>query len=124
MSGQLPLADLRVVDLSTWIAGGYCTKLLTDAGADVLYAPGLRTVEEIGAVCSALERPVNVLARPDLSAAEIFAAGAQRISVGGSLAWTALQAFVRVAEEIRDRGVFTGLGSSAGLEQWLAARPL
>jgi 2-methylisocitrate lyase-like PEP mutase family enzyme len=93
------------------------------AGADVLYAPGLRTVEDIRAVCSAVSRPVNVLARPDLTVEEIFAAGAQRISLGGSLAWTAVQAMVKVAQEIRDRGVLTGLGSSAGLEEWLAPRP-
>src|SRR4051812_48886504 len=54
------------------------------AGADVLYAPGLRSVDEIRAVCSAVGRPVNVLARPDLSADKIFDAGAQRISVGGA----------------------------------------
>ena len=49
----------------------------------LLYAPGLRTVEEIRAVCEATAKPVNVLARPGLTMAEIFAAGAQRVSVGG-----------------------------------------
>src|SRR5438477_2608517 len=52
------------------------------AGADVLYAPGLRTVDQIRAVCRAVDRPVNVLAFPTLTAAQIFEAGAQRISVG------------------------------------------
>ena len=56
-----------------------------EAGADVLYAPGLRTVEEIRAVCEAVSKPVNVLALPSLSVAEIFGAGAQRVSVGGGL---------------------------------------
>src|SRR5687768_12833840 len=50
------------------------------AGADVLYAPRLSDIEQIKAVCDAVSKPVNVLARADLSAAEIFDAGAQRIS--------------------------------------------
>lgn len=62
------------------------------AGADVLYAPGLATVEEIRAVCDAVAKPVNVLARPTLSVADIAGAGATRISVGGGLAWVAAQA--------------------------------
>ena len=52
------------------------------AGADVLYAPGLATVDEIRAVCSAVSRPVNVLGLPGFTVAEIFEAGAQRVSVG------------------------------------------
>src|SRR5262249_61844927 len=63
------------------------------AGADVLYAPGLTTVDEIRAVCEAVTKPVNVLAVPHLSVAEIFDAGAQRISVGGALTWVAMKAF-------------------------------
>ena len=59
----------------------------------MLYAPGLRTVEEIRAVCDAVSRPVNVLALGDLSVAEIVEAGAQRVSVGGGLAWVAVGAF-------------------------------
>ena len=91
-----------------------------EAGADVLYAPGLRTVEEIGAVCDAVSKPVNVLARRDLSLDEIVAAGAQRISVGGALTWTAANAFASAATEIRDRGVFSSLGDGSSLAQWLA----
>ena len=83
-----------------------------DAGADCLYAPGLRTVEEISAVCSAVDRPVNVLAVPALSAAEIFAAGAQRISLGGRLAWVAATAMVAAAERMRDEGRFPELDRS------------
>src|SRR4051812_41838697 len=64
-------------------------KAFEEAGADVLYAPGLRTVGEIRTVCEAVSRPVNVLARRDLSLAEIVEAGAQRISVGGALTWAA-----------------------------------
>ena len=90
-----------------------------EAGADVLYAPGLRTVEEIRAVCNAAPRPVNVLARPDLTAAEIFEAGAQRISVGGSLTWVALGAMVSAAEAMRDRGDFSAFASPPQLDDWL-----
>jgi 2-methylisocitrate lyase-like PEP mutase family enzyme len=90
-----------------------------DAGADVLYAPGLATVEEIRAVCDAVQRPVNVLARPNLTAAEIYGAGAQRISVGGSLTWVAVTAFVRAAEAIRDRGDFTAFANSVSVDDWL-----
>jgi 2-methylisocitrate lyase-like PEP mutase family enzyme len=83
------------------------------AGADVLYAPGLRTVDEIRAVCDAVSKPVNVLARPDLRFADIAGAGAQRVSVGGALTWAAVNAFVAAAERIRDEGDFSGLGSGA-----------
>jgi 2-methylisocitrate lyase-like PEP mutase family enzyme len=89
------------------------------AGADVLYAPGLRTVEEIRAVCGAVSKPVNVLARRDLSLAELVDAGAQRISVGGALTWSAVAAFASAATEIRDRGDFSSLGDGSRLEAWL-----
>src|SRR5262249_39029268 len=90
------------------------------AGADVLYAPGLATVEEIRTVCSAVTKPVNVLARPNLTAAEVFGAGAQRISVGGSRTWTSVAAFVEAAEAIRDRGDFSGLSPAPPLRDWFA----
>ena len=90
------------------------------AGADVLYAPGLRTVDEIRTVCEAVSRPVNVLARRNLSLAEIVAAGAQRISVGGALTWAAVNAAVSAASAIRDRGDFSQLGSSPPLDDWFA----
>jgi 2-methylisocitrate lyase-like PEP mutase family enzyme len=86
------------------------------AGADVLYAPGLATVEEIRAVCEAVERPVNVLARSDLTFEEIAGAGAQRISVGGALTWVAADAAKRAAEAIRDRGDFSALTASSPLQ--------
>ncbi len=89
------------------------------AGADVLYAPGLETAVEIRAVCDAVSRPVNVLARPSLSFAEIVDAGAQRVSVGGSLAWTAVNALAAAATDIRDRGDFSSLGSGAPVRAWL-----
>jgi 2-methylisocitrate lyase-like PEP mutase family enzyme len=90
------------------------------AGADVLYAPGLATVEEIRAVCDAVSKPVNVLARKNLTMSEIAAAGAQRISVGGSLTWTAVNAFADAAAAIRNRGDFSSLGDGSRLEEWLS----
>jgi 2-methylisocitrate lyase-like PEP mutase family enzyme len=89
------------------------------AGADVLYAPGLATAEEIRTVCDAVSKPVNVLARPTLSVAEIVEAGAQRISVGGSLTWVAVNAAAAAAEAIRDRGDLLVLGASPPLGDWL-----
>jgi 2-methylisocitrate lyase-like PEP mutase family enzyme len=91
-----------------------------EVGADVLYAPGLRTVEEISTVRQAVSRPVNVLARPDLSLTAIVEAGAQRISVGGSLTWAAVNAAVAAAGAIRDRGDFSQLGSRPALDEWFA----
>jgi 2-methylisocitrate lyase-like PEP mutase family enzyme len=88
------------------------------AGADVLYAPGLQTVEDIRSLCRAVDKPVNVLARRDLTFAELAAAGAQRVSVGGALAWSAVEAFVSAAEAIRDRGDFSSLRAAPPLEQW------
>jgi hypothetical protein len=90
------------------------------AGADVLYAPALRTVEEIGAVCQAVSKPVNVLAVPSLSMAEIVAAGARRVSVGGSLTWVAVSALVDAAKAIRDAGDLSPLGVKLPLADWLS----
>jgi 2-methylisocitrate lyase-like PEP mutase family enzyme len=90
------------------------------AGADVLYAPGLRTADEIRAVCEATAKPVNVLARPGLSLAEIAAAGARRISVGGALTWVAVSAMAAAAEKMRDLGDFSSLDVSVRLQDWLA----
>jgi 2-methylisocitrate lyase-like PEP mutase family enzyme len=89
------------------------------AGADVLYAPGLRTTEEIRAVCDAVARPVNVLARPSLSMADIAGAGATRISVGGALTWTAVSAAIEAATAIRDEGDFSRLAGPPPPD-WLA----
>ncbi len=89
------------------------------AGADVLYAPGLRTTDEIRAICEATSRPVNVLARPGLSMTEIAGAGAKRVSVGGGLTWVAVSAMVAAAEKMRDLGDFSSLDVSVQLESWL-----
>ena len=82
-----------------------------EAGADVLYAPGLGTIEEIRTLCDAVSKPVNVLAVPGLSVAEIVDAGAQRISVGGSLTWVAIKAFADAAGAIHDRGDVSALAA-------------
>ena len=63
--------------------------------------------------------PVNVLARRGLTFAEIAEAGAQRVSVGGSLTWTTVNALADAATEIRDRGDFSSLGDSSRLHEWL-----
>jgi 2-methylisocitrate lyase-like PEP mutase family enzyme len=89
------------------------------AGADVLYAPGLRSVDEIRAVCESVSRPVNVLAVPELSVGEIFEAGAQRVSVGGSLTWVAVKAMADAATAIRDRGDLSALAARVPLSEWL-----
>lgn len=93
------------------------------AGADVLYAPGLRTVEEVRAVCEALSKPVNVLAVPGLSFAELAEAGAQRVSLGGALAWVAAKALADAATAIRGSGDFSALSARVPLEEWLGAPP-
>jgi 2-methylisocitrate lyase-like PEP mutase family enzyme len=89
------------------------------AGADVLYAPGLQTAEEIRAVCDAVTKPVNVLARADLTFAEIAGAGAQRVSVGGALTWVAVAGLVAAAERIRDDGDFSMLAETVKIDEWL-----
>jgi 2-methylisocitrate lyase-like PEP mutase family enzyme len=91
-----------------------------EAGADVLYAPGLRTVDEIRAVCGAVSKPVNVLAVAGLSFADLEGAGARRVSVGGSLTWVAVRAMVNAAQAIRDAGDFSALNARLPLDEWLA----
>ena len=90
------------------------------AGADVLYAPGLRSGEEIRAVSEATSRPLNVLARPHLTMQEIVDAGAQRVSVGGALTWAAVGAMANVATQIRDRGDFSSLTGPGQVAEWLS----
>jgi 2-methylisocitrate lyase-like PEP mutase family enzyme len=90
------------------------------AGADVLYAPGLASSDEVRAVCQALSKPVNVLARPQLTMRELTEAGAQRVSVGGALTWIAVAGLVHAAEEMRDRGDFSALADGANVEDYLS----
>lgn len=81
-----------------------------EAGADVLYAPGLPDLAAIRTLCAAVDRPVNVvmgLGGINISVADLAEAGVKRISVGGSFARAALGAFFRAAEEVRDHGTFS-----------------
>jgi 2-methylisocitrate lyase-like PEP mutase family enzyme len=82
-----------------------------DAGADCLYAPGLRTMADITAVVRAVApKPVNVLVGSDFTTvAELAEAGVRRISVGGALARTAWTGFIQAAKEIAEHGTFVGL---------------
>ncbi|MGH2701512.1 MAG: isocitrate lyase/PEP mutase family protein [Actinomycetota bacterium] len=89
------------------------------AGADVLYAPGLRSGAEIRAVCEATTKPVNVLAHKGLSMSEIVDAGAKRVSVGGALSWVAAGAMATAAEKIRDEGDFSVLDAPVQIKDWL-----
>jgi 2-methylisocitrate lyase-like PEP mutase family enzyme len=80
-----------------------------EAGADVLYAPGLASREEIAAVVGSVDRPVNVLMGMKgigLSLAELSALGVKRVSVGGALARVALGAVLRAGREMRETGTF------------------
>jgi 2-methylisocitrate lyase-like PEP mutase family enzyme len=77
-----------------------------DAGADVLYAPGISDVATIRAICSAVPRPVNVLAVPGLSVAALAEAGAKRISLGSKLTAHAFGALRRAANEMLGAGTF------------------
>ena len=73
-----------------------------EAGADVLYAPGLRRIEDVRTIVGAVDRPVNVLALPGLSGVEeLEAAGVRRVSVGGWFAWAALSGLVQAAEDLK-----------------------
>jgi 2-methylisocitrate lyase-like PEP mutase family enzyme len=84
-----------------------------EAGADVLYAPGLARIEDIRRVVAEVGRPVNVLALPGLPpVGELAAAGVKRISVGGTFAFAALDAVVEAARELREDGTYGYLGRS------------
>jgi 2-methylisocitrate lyase-like PEP mutase family enzyme len=87
-------------------------KAYSQAGADCLYAPGIKTREQISAVVKAVHpKPVNLLiGASGLSVAEAGELGVRRISVGGSLARTAWAGFMRAAQEIAEQGTFTELG--------------
>jgi len=87
-----------------------------EAGADVLYAPGLATKDDIAAVVNSVDRPVNVvmgLRGAQLSVAELSELGVKRISVGSALQRTALAAFLRAAHEMREHGTFTFAADAA-----------
>jgi len=85
-----------------------------DAGAECLYAPGIRSMADITAVVEAVApRPVNVLVGGDFTTVEqLAAAGVRRISVGGALARAAWTGFLGAAREIAERGTFKGLAQA------------
>ena len=90
------------------------------AGADVLYAPGLATVDEIRTVCSAVSRPVNVLGFPGFTIGEIFEAGAQRVSVGGGLTWVGVAAMADAVTTLLETGDLSPLDVEVPLGRWFA----
>jgi 2-methylisocitrate lyase-like PEP mutase family enzyme len=95
-----------------------------EAGADVLYAPGLVTADDISAVVRSVDRPVNVLmGLPgcDLDLAALTAIGVRRVSVGSGLARAAFGALLRAVDEINTSGTFT-FGASAATSRDLTAR--
>jgi 2-methylisocitrate lyase-like PEP mutase family enzyme len=100
-----------------------------EAGADVLYAPGLTDLDDIRRVVSSLDRPVNVLARPGVPAvAELAAVGVARISVGGGFAFAALGAVLEAAGELRDAGTYSyweraAIGAKGAAAAFAARRP-
>ncbi len=80
------------------------------AGADVVYAPGLPSLDAIRRVCAAVESPVNVLmglTGATFTVEELQDAGVKRISVGGAFARAALGGFMRAAREVKENGTFT-----------------
>ncbi len=93
-----------VTDLADTIAR---LQAYQEAGADVLYAPGLVRLGDIRRLVSSVERPVNVLGRPGApSVSELAAVGVRRISVGGAFAFAALGAAVEAARELLDEGTY------------------
>ncbi len=88
-----------------------------EAGADVLFAPGLDTVEDIRTLVTSVDRPVNVLATPGCPpVGELASIGVARVSVGGAFAYAALAAMIRAAHELRDTGTYSYWEGVAGAE--------
>jgi 2-methylisocitrate lyase-like PEP mutase family enzyme len=85
-----------------------------DAGADVLYAPGLRKIELVREVCRGVSRPVNVLATAGLTVPQIAEAGAKRISLGSAFALAAIRGLMRAATEVQEKGSFQFAAETPG----------
>ena len=96
-----------------------------EAGADCLYAPGLRAMADIKAVVAAVApKPVNILVGSDFATVEQLAdAGVRRISVGGALARAAWTGFLRAAKEIAGQGTFSGLAGAVSYDELNRAFP-
>jgi 2-methylisocitrate lyase-like PEP mutase family enzyme len=91
-----------------------------EAGADVLYAPGLKTREDIAAVVRSVDRPVNVLMGLEgavFSLVDLAELGVKRVSVGSALARAAMGTVLAAAQEMRERGTFTFAAKAAGLQE-------
>ena len=90
------------------------------AGADVLYAPGLRNLDEVCQVVRAVNRPINVVTGwldPDITLAQLGEAGAKRISVGGALSRLALATFVKAAQAMQELGSFAWMQEMIGVAE-------
>lgn len=100
-------------------------KAYEEAGADVVYAPGLRDIEDIRRLCQAMSKPVNVLAlKGGPSISELAEAGVRRVSLGSNLHRVAMGAFLRGAQELREHGTLgflEGAASSGELEPFLSS---
>ncbi len=97
-----------------------------EAGADVVYAPGLSSLEAVRTVCAAVDVPVNVLLVPslhDVTLAELAEAGAARVSLGGTLAWSVLAGMLDASREMLSEGRFAftrrALDASPALKDFL-----
>jgi len=87
----------------------------SDAGADVLFAPGLPDIASVREVCAAVSKPFNFMAGikgKSFSVSELVAAGVKRISLAGSLYRAAMSELIEAAREVRDKGSFTYLDRS------------
>lgn len=109
-----------VTDLADTIAR---LRAYQDAGADVLFAPGIARVEDIRLLVDSVDLPVNVLARPGVpSVAELAEAGVRRVSVGGAFAFAGLGAVTEAARELIEKGTYGYLEQSGvGLKSARAA---
>jgi 2-methylisocitrate lyase-like PEP mutase family enzyme len=119
--GRLPLPPLLTARAENFLWGRpdladtiRRLQAFQEAGADVLYAPGLKTREEIATLIRAVDRPVNVLAGIPgaLGVAELAEIGVRRISIGGSLARAALGAVLKAGHEMRESGSFGFAGTA------------
>jgi 2-methylisocitrate lyase-like PEP mutase family enzyme len=97
------------------------------AGADVLYAPGITSPDDIRTVCSSVSKPVNLLmgikGAPRLSLSELGALGVRRVSIGSGFARAALTAFVGAAREVQKQGTFTFAEETLSLSEIAAMFP-
>jgi 2-methylisocitrate lyase-like PEP mutase family enzyme len=88
------------------------------AGADVVFAPGLRELDQVRTIRAAVSKPLNVLGHAGFVLSELFEAGAQRVSVGGALTWVAVAAAAEAATALRD-GDLSVLTARVPLGDWL-----